>query len=73
VLESIEQRHADEMSYQEALAEWQTATTNSEDHPRWSQFYANALRDALRKTNNRRQETLYQMTRDDWRAAVNSP
>jgi hypothetical protein len=30
----------------------------------------NALRDALRKTNNRRQETLTQMTQNDWRLAV---
>ena len=35
-----------------------------------TQFYANALRDALRKANNRRQEVLTQMTQDDWRVAV---
>jgi hypothetical protein len=58
VLESVEQRHADECAYQEALAEWQTATANPEAHPQWAQFFANALRDALRRANNRRQETL---------------
>jgi hypothetical protein len=69
-LESIEQRHADERAFREALAEWQTDTASPELHPLWVQFYANALRDALRKANNRRQETLGQMTQDDWRVAV---
>jgi len=36
----------------------------------WQQFYANTLRDALRKANNRRQEILSQMTQDDWRVAI---
>jgi len=69
-LESIEQRHADERAFREALAEWQTDTASPEDHPQWVQFYANALRDALRKANNRRQETLGQMTVEDWSLAV---
>jgi hypothetical protein len=70
VLRAIEMRHANEMSYQEALAEWRTTTANPEAYPQWTQFYANALRDALRKANNRRQETLSQMTQNDWRIAV---
>src|SRR5690606_22934875 len=70
VLESIEQRHADERAFQIALAEWQAATAAPEDHPQWSQFYANALRDALLKANARRREALGEMTIDDWRAAV---
>lgn len=69
-LESIEQRHADERAFREALAEWQADTTSPEDHPQWMQFYANALRDVLRKANNRRKETLNQMTQVDWRNAV---
>lgn len=70
VLQNVEQRHADECAFQEAFAEWQTATANPEDHPQWMQFYANALRDALRKANSRRKETLNEMTQDDWRIAV---
>jgi hypothetical protein len=70
ILSAIETRHANEVSYQDALAEWQVATSNPEEHPHWSQFYANALRDALRKVNNRRKETLSQMAVDDWRMAV---
>lgn len=70
LLDSIQQRHANELAFQEALVEWQIATSDPESHPRWSQFHANALRDALRKANARRQETLQDMTTADWRAAV---
>jgi hypothetical protein len=70
VLESIERRHADEHAFQMARAEWQAATAEPEQHAQWPQFYANALRDALRRANNRRKETLIQMTQDDWCIAV---
>jgi hypothetical protein len=70
LLDSIQQRHANERAFQEALVAWQIATGDPEAHPRWSQFHANALRDALRKANARRQETLHDMTTADWRAAV---
>jgi hypothetical protein len=70
LLDSIQQRHANERAFQEALGEWQIATGDPESHPRWSQFHANALRDTLRKANARRQETLQDMTTADWRAAV---
>ncbi|HMN11591.1 MAG TPA: hypothetical protein PKD55_04620 [Bellilinea sp.] len=70
VLETIEQRHADEHAFQMAVAEWQVTTASPEDHPRWSQFYANALRDALLKANARRREMLSEMTVDDWRTVV---
>jgi hypothetical protein len=66
VLETIEQRHADESAFQVDLAEWQTATAHPERHPNWSQFYANALRDSLLKANSRRKETLTSMTQHDW-------
>jgi hypothetical protein len=70
VLERIEQRHADERAFQSALAEWQVATAEPEQHSQWSQFYANALRDALLKANSRRKEALSEMTIDDWRVVV---
>jgi hypothetical protein len=70
LLDSIQQRHANERAFQAALNDWQLATHDPEAHPRWSQFYANALRDALRKANYRRKETLQDMTTADWRAAV---
>jgi len=70
VLERIEQRHADERAFQAVLAEWRMATAEPENHSNWSQFYANALRDALLKANSRRKEALTEMTVDDWRLAV---
>lgn len=70
LLETIEHRHAHERAYQTALAEWQAATSEPEQHPQWSQFYANALRDALRHTNTRRQEALAALTTADWRSLV---
>lgn len=70
VLETIEQRHADERAFQAALADWQAATADPERHPNWPQMYANALRDALLRANSRRKEALGDMTVDDWRLAV---
>jgi len=70
MLESIEARHANEHAFQDALAEWNEATSDPEHDPRWPQFYANALRDALAKRNSRRKEVLQEMTTEDWRAAV---
>jgi len=70
MLETIEHRHATERAYQAALADWQAATAEPEQHAQWTQFYANALQDALRKANIRRKETLAAMTQEDWRLAV---
>ncbi|MBI1258512.1 MAG: hypothetical protein GC204_13675 [Chloroflexi bacterium] len=70
MLEAIELRHANERAYQEAVNDWQQATVNPEVHPHWMQFYANALRDAVRKTNSRKREALEALTTGDWRALV---
>jgi hypothetical protein len=70
ILEAVEVRHANEQAFQTALADWRVLTADPEDHPSWMQFYANALQDALRKTNVRRKETLSQMTVEDWRLSV---
>jgi hypothetical protein len=70
MLEVIELRHANERAYQEAVNEWQRATVNPEQHSQWMQFYANALRDALRKANSRRREVLEGLSTADWRALV---
>ncbi len=70
MLESIELRHANERAYQEAVNEWQRAAVQPEAHPRWMQFYANAIRDALRKSNNRKREVLEGLSHADWRALV---
>jgi hypothetical protein len=70
MLVSIEQRHTNERAYQDAINSWQLATLNPENHPRWMQYYANALRDALRKSNSRKREALEVLTTADWRALV---
>lgn len=70
MLGAIEQRHSNEIAFQAALESWRAATAEPESHPRWSQMYANALRDQLRKANARRQDALADMTTADWRAAV---
>jgi len=70
MLETIELRHANERAYQEAVNDWQRATINPEAHLQWMQFYANALRDALRKANNRRREALEGLNTADWRALI---
>lgn len=70
LLEAIELRHANERAFQDAINEWQSATLNPESHARWRQFYANALRDALRKANSRRREMLDSLSQADWRALV---
>ncbi len=69
-MEAIEHRHTTERTYQAALSEWHRATAHPENHPQWSQLYANALRDALSRANNRRQETLSALTTADWRTLV---
>ena len=70
LLGAIETRHANEQAFQVALADWQASTAMPEAHPAWSQCYANALRDALRKANYRRQEALTALTTADWRMLV---
>jgi hypothetical protein len=70
LLETIEVRHANERAYQEAVSAWQLATVDPESHPGWLQYYANALRDALRRSNARRREALEALTTADWRALV---
>ncbi len=70
LLESIEMRHANERAYQEAVNLWQNATADPERHPQWKQFYANALRDAIRKVNSRRKDALAGLNTADWRALV---
>jgi hypothetical protein len=70
MLDAIEQRHANERAYQEAVNDWSGAALNPEAHPRWKQFHANAVRDALRKANARRREAVEALTHGDWRTLV---
>lgn len=53
LLQVVEQRHANETAYQEALAEWQHKTAEPEKHVSWRATWANVLWDALRTSNAR--------------------
>lgn len=70
MLDAISQRHANERAYQDALATWMGTTSSPESHSRWPQLHANALRDALRKANARRKESLESLTLADWRSLI---
>ncbi len=70
MLDSIYQRYENEQAYQTALADWLNASAAPESHPRWLQYRANAIRDALRRANARRKETMESLTVADWRALV---
>lgn len=70
MLESVRERHTNERAYQEAMAVWTSRANDPESHLQWPQMYANAVRDALRKANIRRRDSLAEMTDSDWRAAV---
>lgn len=70
MLEVIELRHANERAYQEAVSEWSASSGQPEKHPQWNQFYANALRDAVRKANARRKDAIEAVTLAEWRALV---
>jgi hypothetical protein len=70
LLDSIETRHVNERAYQEAYNFWQAASSQPENYPQWIQFYANALRDSIRKANNRRKDALALLSTQDWRQLV---
>lgn len=76
MLSAIEQRHANERAYQEALNGWQASSARPEAHPRYQSALANALRDALKELNGRgtgataRRELMQTLTVEDWRALI---
>jgi hypothetical protein len=70
MLEAIQQRYANEQAYQQALIDWVDRTRNPESNPRWSQYHANAIRDALRKANARRKDALAEVTTAEWRQLI---
>ncbi len=73
IFASMEQRHANEQAYQQAVKDWKTAAATPEKHSQWTQFYANALRESLAAKNRRYKagrEALPGLSMDDWRALV---
>jgi hypothetical protein len=76
VLDAIHQRHASERAYSAALAAYEAATRNPEEHPQWRRMYAAALREALKAANStgagstKRKEQMSAFTSRDWSALV---
>ncbi|MCL4880522.1 MAG: hypothetical protein KJ064_28010 [Anaerolineae bacterium] len=73
LLRVIEQRHADQIAYEQALLDWQRSTANPESHPKFTQAYATELRDALIKINRRRKASksaIEQLEAPQWRTLV---
>lgn len=73
ILKSIELRYTTEQEYQTALDAWKGHAQLPERDASWSQKYANALRDAIRKANARStagKQALLQLQRGDWFALV---
>lgn len=73
LLRVIENRHADQLAFETALAEWKRATAYPEQHPNFPQAYANELRDLLIKANRRSKgvrEIMEQLDRTTWRLLV---
>ena len=68
-LDDLGRRHMAERAYQDALARWHEATADPENHPRWSQFYASALREVYQSTYSSRHD-LTRLALADWRLIV---
>lgn len=69
----IEQCHADQIAYEQAMSDWQRLTANPESHPKFTQAYANELRDMLIKINRRRKlskTAIEQLEAPQWRTLV---
>lgn len=67
-------RNERKRAFEKALQAWESAmSADPEVHPEWDQFYANALRDAIRSKNARItvvRDMLPALTKADWRALV---
>lgn len=81
MLHSIERRHEAQSAFVEAhnqwqaqsadaLHAWQSAYEHAHEHTSWMRIQANALRDALRRSNARSSAVLREITDDDWRALI---
>lgn len=53
-LHSIANRHADNIAYEQAIAEWKVRTSHPEQHPQYMQYVANAIKEAVLEKNKRR-------------------
>lgn len=74
LLDAETARQERKRAYANAVTQWENAmSADPEKHPEWNQFYANALRDALRAKNARitiAKDALPMLTKADWIALV---
>lgn len=68
ILAENERRYAAARAYEEAMDQWKTILSTLENHPQWSQAWANALWDAW--CFRKRREVLASITTDEKRAIV---
>lgn len=77
LLTVIENRHSNERAYQTALQEWQIATSQPEQHPRYRGALANQLKHSIYQHNARgtgstaRKDLMASFTNKDWFMLVN--
>lgn len=74
LLDAENARQQRKHAFEKAVTAWESAmSADPEKHPEWGQFYANALRDAIRAKNARIsvvRDALPALTKADWRALV---
>jgi hypothetical protein len=70
-LHAIEAKRASTRLYEDALAAWEKArVADPEQHDKWTQTWANALRDGIRRANSRQKDVLNELGAGEWRALV---
>jgi hypothetical protein len=73
ILHAIELRYASQRDFDAALNAWKERSMQPEQDASWEKRYANAIRDALRKANNRSERgraAIAALSHGDWYALV---
>lgn len=70
LLHVVEERHAAQLRFDEAMTSWQQKHDLAERDPRWERVLATSLRDAIRDANKVSKAVLRELTLEDWRALV---
>lgn len=66
-LYAVQERHRVSREYGRALSEWKALTADPTSHPKWLQFYANALRDEIyRQSRGTARDALNDFELQDW-------
>jgi len=76
ILESIKTRHANERAFQQAMQAYNQVVNDPEQHSRWQQFHANALKESLQNAQSggrgtkERLEIVQTLTNQEWASLV---